>query len=328
MNALQKALSEWGFTLPAEAAHAAYQFLQQEKQRQRQEAALQQAEKNLQAMQLLKQKLEKEQEESMLKMIGIMQAEQQPVHQNLKSEAIAKQLMSVSAPGCGGNWPQMLGSVHHCPESAALEAAFSGRPVFGPMFGGSCMHPMGMIPHMPYGAQVSLPQAPSSASNHLQPANILLGRQQGHNGNALRKRREVKNLATSASGEETLRKNLRELEHVDPDRVFLVRKINRLGFESPEVLEEHYSKYGKVVRVLVAHTHVRLSEKRRFTARMRPSCLGFVVMSKKEDARAIMALGREQVVNGATILVQSFQRLARAKDVAHLEHEKIGAEQA
>jgi len=51
---------------------------------------------------------------------------------------------------------------------------------------------------------------------------------------------------------------LRELEHVDCNRVILVRKINTLGFAAPAALEQHYSRFGKVERVLVAHSMVGL----------------------------------------------------------------------
>jgi hypothetical protein len=107
--------------------------------------------------------------------------------------------------------------------------------------------------------------------------------------------------------EETLRTHLRDLQKVEAERVVLVRKINRLGFDSPAALEAHYSRYGTVERILVAHSHVK-SQNRRIAARLRPSGLGFVVMGSKEEVEAILSDGPEQMVSGALIRVQIFTR--------------------
>merc|ERR1719487_1921174 len=98
-----------------------------------------------------------------------------------------------------------------------------------------------------------------------------------------------------SGADETLRTHLRDLQKVSSDRVVLVRKINRLGFESADVLKQHYSKYGTVDRVLVAHSHVK-SQNRRCGSRLRPSGLGFVVMGSKSDVEAILADGPDQLI--------------------------------
>jgi hypothetical protein len=105
----------------------------------------------------------------------------------------------------------------------------------------------------------------------------------------------------------TLRTHLRALQNVGPERVFLVRKINRLGFDSPTTLGAHYSRYGTVENVLVAHSHVK-SQNRHHAPRLRPSGLGFVVMSEKEAVDAILKEGPEQMIAGQRIRVHVFTR--------------------
>lgn len=104
-----------------------------------------------------------------------------------------------------------------------------------------------------------------------------------------------------------MRSHLRDLQTVDSSRILLLRKINRLGFDSPRMLEDHYKNYGHVERVLVAHSHVK-SPYRRYVKRLRPSGLGFVVMSTIAEVDAILADGAEQMVAGALIKVQRFER--------------------
>lgn len=110
----------------------------------------------------------------------------------------------------------------------------------------------------------------------------------------------------------SLRSNLQELQNVESERVVLVRRINGLGFESPETLKKYFSKYGTVVRVLVAHSHVK-TKQRGCGSRLRPSGIGFAVMGTKEQAQAILADGPEHLVKGprvhttVPIRVQSFE---------------------
>eukprot|EP00931_Biecheleriopsis_adriatica_P042547 TRINITY_DN2425_c0_g1_i1.p1 TRINITY_DN2425_c0_g1~~TRINITY_DN2425_c0_g1_i1.p1 ORF type:complete len:545 (-),score=142.69 TRINITY_DN2425_c0_g1_i1:440-2074(-) len=108
---------------------------------------------------------------------------------------------------------------------------------------------------------------------------------------------------------ETLRMHLRSLLSVDSNRVLIVRKINRLGFASPNILKEHFAWYGTVENVLVAHSRVKSGGGQAgIVSRLRPSGLGFVVMSKTEEADAILAQGPEQQVCNTLIRVQKFER--------------------
>jgi len=120
--------------------------------------------------------------------------------------------------------------------------------------------------------------------------------------------------------QETLRMHLRSLINVDSGRVLIVRKINRLGFASQAILHEHFSWYGIVERVLVAHSRVKSTcaggdkGASPVSSRLRPSGLGFIVMSRVEDAQAILAHGSEQPVNGIVVRIQQFQRQVTAQE--------------
>jgi hypothetical protein len=105
----------------------------------------------------------------------------------------------------------------------------------------------------------------------------------------------------------SLRSNLEVLCSLDSRCIVQCRKINRLGFESAQVLEEQLSRYGKVSRVLVSHCYAKARNNH-----YRPSSLGFVVMSEPEEAEAILANGPElpiwhAVGGNVTIHVQSFK---------------------
>lgn len=113
------------------------------------------------------------------------------------------------------------------------------------------------------------------------------------------------------NGCETLRMHLRSLLKIESNRVLIVRKINRLGFASPQVLHDHYSWHGTVEKVLVAHSRVKSGsgpQNGSHPSRLRPSGLGFMVMSRKEECEAILHAGQEQLVSGAMIRVQQFER--------------------
>jgi len=110
----------------------------------------------------------------------------------------------------------------------------------------------------------------------------------------------------------TLTWSLRALSGVDPDCVIIVRRINRLGLKSARHLKQHFSSYGPVVRVLVAHSTVHPGGSGK-APRQRPSSLGFVHMSTPDVAQAILAMGPEQEVDGVTIRVQRFEGSACEK---------------
>lgn len=105
----------------------------------------------------------------------------------------------------------------------------------------------------------------------------------------------------------SLSSHLSEVDGVSSDRIFLVRKIQKLQLGSLEAIRAHFSTYGKVDAVLVAHSHV-MSSCRRFVRRMRPSNLAIVIMASEEAVAAIHSAGGSQVIDGVSVLVEHFQR--------------------
>lgn len=113
----------------------------------------------------------------------------------------------------------------------------------------------------------------------------------------------------------TLRSFLEDLRSKDPRCIFAARRINRLGFRSKQVLEQHFSKEGEVQQVMVAHSKVRPvtrapveSSDGRPEGRIRPGNLGLILMKTPEEVESVLAKGPEQIVAGVPILIQRFQR--------------------
>eukprot|EP00930_Biecheleria_cincta_P025097 TRINITY_DN178_c0_g1_i1.p1 TRINITY_DN178_c0_g1~~TRINITY_DN178_c0_g1_i1.p1 ORF type:complete len:374 (+),score=74.67 TRINITY_DN178_c0_g1_i1:59-1180(+) len=113
-----------------------------------------------------------------------------------------------------------------------------------------------------------------------------------------------------AAGEETLRTHLQALLKFEAGCILIVRKINRLGFDSARILKEHFSLCGKVLEVYVAHSRIKPISGKQSQARWRPSGLGFVVMSCAEEVAAILKLGADQEIHGCAIRVFKFERRA------------------
>mmetsp|Transcript_42509 Transcript_42509/g.92610 ORF Transcript_42509/g.92610 Transcript_42509/m.92610 type:complete len:312 (+) Transcript_42509:74-1009(+) len=106
----------------------------------------------------------------------------------------------------------------------------------------------------------------------------------------------------------TLSSSLQMLANEDPECLFIVRRIHKLGFKSAAKLKRHFSAIGPVVRVLLAHSTVRQYGDPHCSARRRPSSLGFVQMARAESVRQVLALGPAIEICGSTILVQRFER--------------------
>jgi len=107
--------------------------------------------------------------------------------------------------------------------------------------------------------------------------------------------------------EQTITTVMGYLQGIDPDRVVLVRRIKNLGFGSSERLRAHYSKFGKVEAVLVAHSHVKARNAGARATRVRPASIGFLVMCNREDASDIINHALEHTVDGITIQVEVFK---------------------
>jgi len=106
--------------------------------------------------------------------------------------------------------------------------------------------------------------------------------------------------------EGSLRKDLEMLRHAQPDTVFIVRKIKKLGFESPQLLRQHFGQYGLVQEVLVAHSHVKPTAKRP-NGRVRPAALGFMIMASPEGVQKAFKAGDVQNVFGHPIELKCFE---------------------
>mmetsp|Transcript_14398 Transcript_14398/g.26518 ORF Transcript_14398/g.26518 Transcript_14398/m.26518 type:complete len:621 (-) Transcript_14398:125-1987(-) len=107
---------------------------------------------------------------------------------------------------------------------------------------------------------------------------------------------------------DTLRGHLTQLASEDERCIFIARRINKLGFSSREILEQHFSKYGEVVRVLVAHSRVRNVREMDGQVWVRPGGLGLIVMKDAKIVQQILESGEEQTVGGHAVRVQAFQR--------------------
>jgi len=111
--------------------------------------------------------------------------------------------------------------------------------------------------------------------------------------------------AVPEEDEESLRSHLKDLASIPNERVLMLRRINRLGLESHAPLQEHFSQFGTVERVMVAPTRAK-AKPGQTKARVRAAPLGFLVMSTVEGAQAALKLGAEHVVQGECIGVLQF----------------------
>jgi hypothetical protein len=109
----------------------------------------------------------------------------------------------------------------------------------------------------------------------------------------------------------TLGMHLAQLQEEMPECVFIARHIGGMGFQSQDLLESHFKQFGKVERVLVAHSKVKPFRRPGTHSRIRPGSLGFVVMEKKESVDYILTLGSEQIVAGFRICVERFEKTAK-----------------
>jgi hypothetical protein len=117
------------------------------------------------------------------------------------------------------------------------------------------------------------------------------------------------------SGPLQLATQLKDLEGEDASCVIKFRRIHRLGFESAERLSVYCGTFGMVKKVALSNHHSKV-EGYEGSCRIRPSGIGFVVMERPEAARAIIAMGETQTIDGYQIGVNSFE--ARGSGVGHV----------
>jgi hypothetical protein len=104
----------------------------------------------------------------------------------------------------------------------------------------------------------------------------------------------------------TLKENLRQLSSLDPKTVILVRKISKLGMNSPQLLEIYFSQFGPVKKIFISHA-IEKPHGRRTQPRWRPATLGFIAMENAEDAEKAKQRGTEQTVLGVTIQAVEYE---------------------
>ena len=92
----------------------------------------------------------------------------------------------------------------------------------------------------------------------------------------------------------TLSASLQTLASVDPKCLLIVRRIHKLGFKASRKLKQHFSIYGAVIRVLVAHSTVKQRGDPTSCTRRRPSSLGFVHMAQPSAVADILKRGEHQ----------------------------------
>jgi len=117
----------------------------------------------------------------------------------------------------------------------------------------------------------------------------------------------------------TLRSHLIQVKNMDEASILVVRGVHRLGFSSAEILRGHFEHYGRILKVLVAHTQQASGSKRTpqnkgalEKSRMRPGCLGIVVFGSAEIAQRVLTIGEHQFVGGIEVHVHRLQRAERA----------------
>lgn len=100
---------------------------------------------------------------------------------------------------------------------------------------------------------------------------------------------------------------LSELQSEDPEKIVIVRKINRLGFDSADILKEHFEHFGVVDKVRLSNAHNK-EPGTSFQVRLRPSGIGFVVFENSESAAQVLAEGETRLINGVEVYVRGFER--------------------
>mmetsp|Transcript_11686 Transcript_11686/g.31457 ORF Transcript_11686/g.31457 Transcript_11686/m.31457 type:complete len:385 (-) Transcript_11686:123-1277(-) len=133
------------------------------------------------------------------------------------------------------------------------------------------------------------------------------------------------NTVAPTRGTQTLSTSLHLLSSEDPEGIFIVRRINKLGFKAIRTLKGYFSTYGPVKNVLLAHSTVRQYAGQASQARRRPSSLGFVQMFTADAVRRVLECGSEQEIGGFTIRVQRFQRQQSPEAFGEEEQCDIGS---
>jgi hypothetical protein len=183
-----------------------------------------------------------------------------------------------------------------CQYDPALLAAFSPPPLSAPPG-------LEATPN----AAPTAPTAPTAAASISRKSSVRSPQKEAPAGHASTRRRAPQTLSTS----------LRILEEEDADCLLIVRRISKLGFKATRSLKQHFSSYGPVVKVLLAHSSARQYNDQQMHVKRRPSNLGFVQMATREATKLILAHGPLHDIEGVEVSVQRFEH-----------HEEMGMQAA
>jgi hypothetical protein len=140
---------------------------------------------------------------------------------------------------------------------------------------------------------------------HRQPSRTVQSQQQARTVQPQQKERRHR---TKRCAPLQIATQLSELQTEDPGKIICVRKINRLGFDSADILKKHFEQYGRVDRVLLSNAHRKEPGVYSFPVRLRPSGIGFLVFNNPEIVAQILAVGESHIINGVEVQMRAFER--------------------
>lgn len=104
----------------------------------------------------------------------------------------------------------------------------------------------------------------------------------------------------------SMRAHLITLNKEDPESVFIVRRIHKLGVSARTALAKHFSQYGEVEKVLVADCKVKASQGPNGQPVMRAGNMGFIIMKSADEVARVLARGSDQLIGRYKIKVQKY----------------------
>lgn len=105
----------------------------------------------------------------------------------------------------------------------------------------------------------------------------------------------------------SLRNDLEKMKEYAPERCLIVKRIKRLGLDSPQLLRDCFGKFGQVTEVFAAHSQ----EKRKTeNPRVRAAAIGFIVMQSENEAALALAAGPTIMIGEVSISVQPFSEFS------------------
>merc|ERR1719387_2983781 len=117
-------------------------------------------------------------------------------------------------------------------------------------------------------------------------------------------------------GAGSLRDDLEKVRCYEMARCLIVRRIKRLGLNSPQILRDRFSDFGTVTEVFVAHSCEKKTLKAKLEQRLRPAAIGFVVMDTRQGAAEALRGGSALMVGEMEIAVQPFETFGRGDEAA------------